>query len=361
MNYRTVELLASGDQADGAGTKIIDIRVREMISRIMIYWQVGMNGYDMNSYQHKDIIKIELVDGSDVLFSLDGGQAQALNIYDRKCDSMNYKQKLDGNSLASNYAIDFGRFLHDPMLAFDPTRFNNPQLKITYNEDICDTSSTSNELGVKAEVFDEKVINPMGFLSAKEVSSRVPPASGYSYFTLPTDRTLRKLLIQGYLADFEPWYTVSEARLDEDGDKRVIFDWNIERYYRMMQSIWRPVEDEIVGMANTSGTKFYVTPTDYYAILAATVLNDITHSVTQVGYGRGGGISMWGDGSVQLFEGVARGFLPNHCVEFPMGDPGDIEDWYDVTKVGDLRLRLNVGSYSASARQSIVVQQLRRY
>lgn len=360
MNYRTVEILASGDQTDGAGTKIIDIRVKDIISRIMIYWQVTMAGSGMNAPQHKDISKIELVDGSDVLFSLDGGQAQALCIYDRKCDSMNYPQKTGGNSMASNYAIDFGRFLHDPMLAFDPKRFNNPQLKITYDEDVADTGATENELGVKAEVFDEKMVTPMGFLMSKEIFKITPPTSGYTYIDLPTDHIMRKLLIQGYRAAYEPWNTVGEARLDEDNDKRVIFDWDLQRYYRMMHGVWRPVEEAIVcDGSDTEAFTYYITPTDYYTFFAGICQgSDYVYRDTVRG---GGSFKPISYSTARTVVGMVKGLLPNHCFEFPFGDPKDIDDWFDVTKVGTLRLRLKAGSTDAAGNYAVVTQQLRHY
>ena len=361
MNYRTTKLL-DGTDVGASGTKVIDVNVQQPISRIRLYWQVTMpNVKAMNSYQHRDISKIELVDGSDVLFSMNGGQAQALCIYDRKIPTMNYKQKLPENSLASNYGIDFGRFLHDPMLALDPTRFRNLQLKITYDEDVAKSGVTANELEVIADLFDEKVISPIGFLMSKEHYSATPPSAGYSYIDLPTDHPFRKLLIQGYLSGYEPWYTVSEARLDEDNEKKIPFDWNIERYYRMMQAEWTPVEEGLIGDATVGGAAFYMTPTDYYTIPAIMSAGGTVAGVTCSSWQRGGVVTLLSIGGVQGAMGIVRGYLPNHCVEFPFGDPKDIDDWYDVTKLGSLRLRLKVGTYSASAIQAVVLQQLRRY
>ncbi|KKK87598.1 hypothetical protein LCGC14_2751610, partial [marine sediment metagenome] len=101
--------------------------------------------------------KIELIDGSDVLHSLDGGQNQALCIFDRKCPTMNHGQYINANSQRSLYGIDFGRFLFDKELALDPSRFRNLQLKVSYDSDISDDGVTSGSLEVWADLFDEKV------------------------------------------------------------------------------------------------------------------------------------------------------------------------------------------------------------
>ena len=361
MKYRTVDILAGADQTDGSGTKTIDINLKDVISRIRIYWQVTMAGEGMNSYQHKDIPKIELVNGSDVLHGLDGGQNQALCILDRKIPTMNYKQKLGSNSLASNYGIDFGRFLHDPMLALDPKRFDQLQLKITYNEAVADTGATVNELQVKAEVFDQKQVSPVGFLQAKEIYNATTPASGYTYLQLPRDHTLRKLLVQGYRSAYEPWNQVANARLSEDSDKRVPFDWNIERYYRMMQSEWTPVVDEFFcyGQGASATNLVYVTPTDYWVTQS---YSDYGGNYSAVGAsgGRGGKLAPISAATIMCM-GIAKGYLPNHCIEFPFGDPQDLDDWYDLADVGSLELRLNAGGGGSSGSHAVVVQQLRRY
>lgn len=363
MRYRTPTILAASDLVAASGTKVIDINLRDIISRIMIYWQVTMpNVAGMDSYQHRDIEKIELVDGSDVLFSMNGGQCQALNIYDRKVPTMNYKQILPENSLASNYGIDFGRYLHDPMLALDPSRFRNLQLKITYDETNAKTGVTANEMQVMAEVFDEAVPSPIGFLMAKEHYSATSPGSGYTYIDLPTDHVLRKLLIQGYYAGQEPWYTFQEARLDEDNEKRIPFDWNIERYYRMMQAEWTQVVDEFVGQAAGGGFfDYYLTPTDYYTNPAIMSAAGSHAGIAASGWSHGGKVQLQGVDGLSAATGIVKGYMPNHCVEFPFGDPKDPDDWYDVTKLGSLRLRLQYGSGGALGTQAVVLQQLRRY
>jgi hypothetical protein len=359
MKYRTAELLAAEDQTSGAGTKTIDLKGLAPISRIIIQWIITKTANAMWSYCHKDITKIELVDGSDVLHSLDGGQNQALCIYDRKCPTMNHGQYINANSQRSSYGIDFGRFLGDPLLAFDPMKFNNPQLKITFDEDVSDTGATSNSLAVWAECFDEKVITPVGFLSAKNFESWVlSTAAAYHYLDLPTDLIIRKMLIQGYLKAYEPWYQVAEAKLSEDNDKRIPFDWNLEKYHQIRKGIDPPVTELVRGYGITSGTPYYLTPTDYWANFQFTP-GGTQEQHYQDQPGRGGYFLAYCSTDREI-HAVAQGWLPNHCFQFPFGDQQDIEDWYDVTKIGSLRLRLKSGSGS-TGNVDTILQQLRPY
>jgi hypothetical protein len=360
MKYRTFELLSAEDQTAGAGTKTIDIGGNQPISRIGIRWLITKSADGMNSYCHKDITKIELVDGSDVLHSLDGGQNQALCIFDRKCPTMNHGQAITGNSQRSFYGIDFGRYLFDPLLAFDPTKFKNPQLKITYNEKVSDTGASVNNLEVWADCFDEKTISPVGFLTAKNFESWSLSAAGaYHYVDLPTDHIIRKMLIQGYRAQYEPWYQVIGARLSEDNDRRVPFDWNLEDYHQTRKGIDTPIIEQLIGKADLTGTQaFYVTPTDYYCMLAANAWGD--DYVYREGVRGGGYLVPYSKNNEIQFQAIVHGWLPNHCYQFPFGDQMDPDDWYDVTGINSLRLRLLSGS-GTSGNVDTILQQLRMY
>ena len=359
MNYRTTKLLAEKSLTT-TGTHTIDLNIKDIISRIIIAWRVSMSGYGMDSYAYRDITKIELVDGSDVLHSMNGGENQALCIYDRKCPTMNHGQYVNAASAYTTFGIDFGRFLHDPELALDPSKFRNLQLKITYDVDVMDTGNTTGYLEVLADCFDEKMVSPVGFLMAKEhYSWSLSAAGAYEYIDLPTDHPIRKMLIRGYKVSREPWYQVIEARLDEDNEKRIPFDWDLEDYHRIMKGVWTPVEEPFYGYADTSGTyHYYLTPTDYFAVLIGHILGGTVQGAP-TGVTPGGDVTL-NAGTAGNFHGVARGYLPNHCFEFPFGDPLDMADWYDVTRVGSLRLRLKSGT-GTSGDVGVVLQQLRRY
>lgn len=360
MNYRNTKLLAATD-LNTAGTKTIDINVAQPISRINLQWIIGKLSVTMHSYPHRDITKIELVDGSDVLFSMDGGQCQALCIYDRKCPTMNHGQYINANSQRSLYGIDFGRYLFDPMLALDPTKFRNLQLKITHNQSLSDTSASVNTLEIWAELFDEKVISPIGFLMSKAHHAyTVGSADSYEYVKLPTDHPFRKMLLQGYYAAQEPWQTLKEARLSEDQDKRVPFDWNLEVYYQYRKGIDPPVEEIVAGQCTAGGAAQYLTASDYWATLVTN--GEIEGDQAAIGSNGRGGYFLVKSNVFTQFQGLHRGWLPNHCFQFPFGDQMDIDDWYDVTKIGSLELRLKAGDAAVgTGAGAVILQQLRRY
>lgn len=357
MNYRKATILAATD-LDQSGTKVIDIKIQDIISRISIIWKVTKVGDGMDAHPSQDISKIEVVDGSDVLFSMKGSQAQALNIYDRRCGSMCYGNHNVGSSEQSEYGIDFGRWLYDTQLAFDPTKFRNPVLRVTYSEIIADTGASANTMEVIADVFDEKVISPIGFLMSKEHHSRTPPSSGYYYVDLPLDYSIRKMLIQGYYKQYEPWENITSARLDEDNEKRIPFDWGLEDYYRHMKGVWAPVDEMFIGSGSNDGDTFYVTPTDYWAN-GYFVCEGGAQAIGFYNTNMLGGYCVLTSVGVTKVMGRVSGWLPNHCFEFPFGYDKDLDDWYDVTRLGSLRLRIEGASANGTA--AVVLQQLRRY
>ncbi|GAH74196.1 unnamed protein product, partial [marine sediment metagenome] len=246
----------------GAQTLTIPINLKDIISRLTLFWSILKIKPGMDSYPHRDIQKIELVDGSDVLFSMDGGQAAALNIYDRKAHTYWSGVSINANSVQSWYSIDFGRWLFDEVLALDPSRFHNLQLKVTVDPALCELLCPSGDLSLYADVFDEQVPTPSGFLMSKEHYSSITPDSGaYTYIDLPTDFPIRHMLIQGYRDAKEPWLQVSHARLDEENLKRIPFDWNLERYHLLRRTVETPIQEQISSEAEDTGAyALYTTP-----------------------------------------------------------------------------------------------------
>jgi hypothetical protein len=359
-NYRIATLLAE-EAITAAGTKTIDINMVEPISRIELKFDILKATNVMSAHPAADVTKIELVDGSDVLFSLSGYECQALNIYDRKCGSMVEGCHINANDEISHYGIDFGRWLYDTMLALDTKRFTNLQLKITYTLTSCDGSASSGTIEVRAWVFDEKKITPSGFLMSKELYAYTCAAeNSYKYIDFPLDFPIRKLLIRAYRAGYQPCDNIKEFVIDEDTGTKTIMDFATEAYFsfQMTSDLATPVFEQFQGYSLTTANYKYVTPTWYWTTINVTGESASDLSIT-VG-GGGGKIDLRGAGSVQC-NGFVHGYLPLHCFEIPFGDPNEIVDWYDTSKRSQVRLRLKAGSSGTSGTAQVVLQQYRKY
>jgi len=125
-----------------------------------------------------------------------------------------------------------------------------------------------------------------------------------------------------------------------------------------MKGIWTPVTERICGMGSNSGAySFYVTPSNHWQVAAGLPSNE--GDLWLLGGALAGVYTPYMSAEAWHWSTIT-GWMPNHCVEFPFGDPQDIDDWYDVTRVGSLRLRLHAGDTDLTDC-GVVLQQLRRY
>ena len=360
MNYRDATILSPVD-VGASGTKVVDIDVSKPISRIEIRFKTTKTLGYMTAPGPANISRIELVTGSTPLHSLTGYENQALAYYNRPGVSMEHGQHIDGSSEMDNYVIDFGRHLWDEMLAFDPTRFSNPQLKITFDEDVADTGVSANELEIRAKIFDEKAVTPIGFLSAIEHYDYTCGANNsFETIEMPEDRVYRQLLVRAFYQGYEPWYNIDEARFDEGTLDRIPWEFtSLEAYYRMMKAVWTPIQTTIIGIASAGGRVFYVPSTDYWTTLMVTNQGNGADLYMSGASMRGGKATLI-SASASQFTGMSHGYLPWHCYQFPMGKQDVIEDWYDPAgKKPRLRLRASTGATSATGQ--VVIEELHKY
>jgi len=141
---------------------------------------------------HEDIDKIELVDGSEVLFSCSMLQAMALNFYET--GRLPYF-KWDEGAAAAQYdtcMILFGRYVGDKGLMLDPRKFKNLQLKITHSLTISGTAgfaTTTGRLTVIAKALAMPTpLEPGGCKVSKEIYSWSTAGAGDERVEFPVDR-----------------------------------------------------------------------------------------------------------------------------------------------------------------------------
>jgi len=130
MNYRMASIV-SEETIIPAKTKVIELDMKDIVSRLQINVELEMDGTVLGDNLAAVVSNIELVDGSEVLFSMSGKECQALDYYQTGVMPYMAITDMDNNDAIITYNINFGRWLYDNKLAFDPTKFNNPQLKIT--------------------------------------------------------------------------------------------------------------------------------------------------------------------------------------------------------------------------------------
>ena len=362
MNYRLTTLL--GREAHTADvTKVIDVDVRDPISRLVITWE-PTNGSQAAGDAHpvRGVSKIELVDGSDVLFSLSGAEAQAADWYHTEKEPANVLLFTNGMNSEQIMNINFGRYLWDPILALDPTKFTNLQLKITLDIDGGGSLVTTGYLTVLADLFDGKAVSPTGFLMHKEIKDFTLANASHEYTDLPTDYPYRKLFVRAQRYGTGPEYQIDTLKLSEDVDKKVVVNQSLLQILRSITSRIRPYRESIIGPGASSAQYFFCTPT-YWPMFAATGWRaSIGGGDKNIYEGDGGRFKFVQTASGPNWQALVEGHCPHGVIEIPFGLQDDIEDWYNVAEIGSLKLDIKGGSSVGSSETcQIFLQQLRNY
>jgi hypothetical protein len=355
---RITEILAI-EAASTAGTKVIDLNLVDLVSRIVVQFK-GTNSTGVPvAHPAKMVSKIELVDGSDVLFSLSGIEAQAMNFYDE--DELPTTALIYVNDVESiaTYHINLGRYLWDPNLALDPSRFSNLQLKITHNKALGGGTPDAGQLGVYAYIMEKTDATPTGFLMSKEIQSYSLTSSAHEYISLPTDYAYRKLIIQSLAAGKNPNAQYNKVKLSIDNDAKVLIN-NIATSDLLKIIPHKRFTEYLVGTGIGSAEGTYCTAAmSAFAGMAPLASALAASSVFTQAYG--GYLTVLAD-TTKMFQSVIVGQCPHGAMQIPMGNQLDMTTFLSMSKVGSLKLDITAGSsVGSSSTCEIVAQQVRVY
>jgi len=356
---RIIEILTA-EAVNTAGTKVIDLNVIDLISRITVVMK-GTNSTGVpTAHPAKMISKIELVDGSDVLFSLSGVECQALNFYESGELPETALMYVNDVQCMATFHINFGRHLWDKMLALDPSRFSNLQLKITHNKAAGGGAPDAGELGVYADLMSKEDANPVGFLMAKEIQSYALTSSAHEYISLPTDYPFRKLIVASLAAGKQPFEQCNKLKLSIDNDRIVLINnISVSALLKFLPGHKRFTEF-LVGTGTGSAEGTYCAAA-MWAFVAMGPLASALSAASQLTQVAGGYFTALMD-SAETFQLLISGKTPHGAVEIPFGDQADIETWLKVAGIGSLKLDVTAGSsVGSSSTAEIVSQQLRSY
>ena len=356
MNYRIASILAA-KAANTAGTQVIDLNLRKPISRITIQFKGTNNGSVPTAHPAKMISKLELVDGSEVLASLSGIQCQALNYYETGRIPTTVMEFRNDVMAIATYELNFGRWLWDTVLAFDPTKFNNPQLKITHDLTAGGSSPDAATLAAWAHVWDKQEAVPTGFLMSKEQFNYTLVASAIEAIDLATDRPYRSLMLQSLTGGKQPWQNFNKIKLTENNDAVVVINEELTSNLLKLFKDHPKIVEYVHALDLLGGVTVYCTPTYEVGVVGLGI--DAFNGSLYSAQSYGGTFSATGDNSEHAAF-LITGTNPHGSMLIPFGVQSKIEDWYDVKDIGSLILKITGGS-GASGTCQIISQQLRNY
>jgi hypothetical protein len=362
MDYRLATLWPRANYTADK-TEIIDVDVIDAISRLVITAEVDNNSKgaaDSDGHPVKALSKIELVDGSDVLYSLSGNEGQAVDFYDRGKQNPNMLCYLNGMYSKQIVNINFGRFLFDPELALDPAKFRNLQLKISLDIDAGGWGANDVYLTVLAHLFDEKSASPMGFLMNKEVKDYTMASASHEYTELPLDFPYRQVFLKALKADTMPSAVVDTVKISQDVDRKIPLNHTMLEIIANMLEEWPAYREFLLCQAQTTALYMHITPT-YWPVGATSGWSaDAPYAYTQMFAGDGGRALINASVAGRNVAAQLSGYAPHGVVPLFPRLREDDKDGYQVGNIKSLKLDV-LSKASMTNTVQVLAQQIRSY
>jgi hypothetical protein len=367
MRTRDAYLLKSETLSDSQ-TKIVDVDLTDPVSEIIIIYQAN-NGATSNQQVllRDNVSKIELVDGSDVLFSLSGMETVAMDCYHYGAFPPALLTEAADATQYEVFKIPFGRKLWDKDYWLDPTRYTHLQLKLTHSLTISDTAGFATGTGkatVIAKLMEDKPAGRKGTFMCKSLHSWTSAASGDEVIDLPTDYPYRTLFVRGYEHGTAFNSTFTNFKLTCDTDKFIPFDLACLDAVYQCESKYTPFiyEGELLETDNDTVRGHLAFIRDYevtsrtdldFATADAVSGDELTLAVTKTTTTP----SIDAETADVALGLLTKGAIPENTIAFPFGDPSVDTDWFPAASYKNIKLKVTQGD--AGATCSVFLQQVR--
>lgn len=369
MRIRDVQLEWRRAMVGNAGQWTLPVNLVDPVTEFKIWVMAGVD--DAGSLEDQClpyvIEEVAVIDGSEVIQSMNGAEAIALYMYDHGKSPMHWHQELTGMNNYWSIPLTFGRWLTDPEWIFDPTRFRNPQIRIQWNLSAIHAANAAKSwedqdlsVSIWAKVMEEGA-TPRGYLMSKELKEFASLAAGDEITYLPTDFPIRKVMIRAYKNCGAQSTAITNIKISQDEDKFIPVDLNSHDFiflhydwFDEMEFNLKLVRDDLEEDEHFGGTYAHlvaVSAEDDVTLHLRGAANNCVYTDLVTGDTPGGtDAEIW-----------ARTFTrtPFDTFCYPFGDQQDPADWLDVRRIGNLRLILTQGSIGYT--EQIVVQQAHPY
>jgi len=364
MNTRLVEIFPRKNYAADA-TEIIDINLIDPISQLLVVIEPDCAGPAGTAVGHvvRAIEKVELVDGSDVLASLNGAEAQAIDFYHNWTAIPGRNRFLIGNYSKAVLPLNFGRYLFDDEFAVDPARHNNLQLKIKIDIGAAMEGNDDAYLTVLGQVFDQKAIAAKGFLMTKEVKQFTLVNASHEYTDLPLDYPYKQLFLRAQRYGTDPDDQVDTIKLSEDQDKKIpINSLTLKQIVDNLAGRYPLYHETILIGGNAAAFKYFCIPTREVYGVATQWRENVADQQASIFFGDGGRFSIRMAAAGPNQQVIMQGQCPHAVVPVLPDYSNDPADWYDVRALKSLRLDVKgAADVGVSQTAEIIAQQLRMY
>lgn len=237
MRYRDA-VLEYQKVLDNAGTLTKDIDIVDPVSALYLEHEaVNETTSNKGNFISDIITKVEIVDGSEVLYSANLTELEALHLYKLGKTPTLFPSEFASGIQRHGCLLLFGRNLWDQEYAIDFTKFKNPQLKITSNIDAIRAhgSAVGFATGTLKSTIVAKVMEglaaPGKYLMAKEQLSFTSSSSSGAdeRKELPLDLVYRMLMTRHWVQQSDIDEVTSDLKLTADADKYIAFDRKVKQ------------------------------------------------------------------------------------------------------------------------------------
>jgi len=358
MKYRTSELV-SAESITTSGTKTIDIKSTDIISRITAIVRLTNSSWTPTGHPVLVVTKIQLVDGSNVLFSMSGAYAQAMAFYGTGRQPFNYINYTDNGLAVAEVPIYFGRRLWDRIYALDPKQFANLQLKITHSYLLGGAVPDAATLEVWADYFDEDQPTPVGMLRAESLWSKTLVASTPYEIELPTDHDIRLLLPAAFSNSEEPDINIDTVKITENAGKKTLVEAGTLELLQMYESWWNWwIEFGEGRTLAANNIAFFVTPCKDIMLSAQPSVD--TDCYVNLPWSGGNSRNIMGSATATI-QLLINGRCPHGVFPVPLGELDIPESWWHVERDGSRKAKLTTGPGDTSAVFELLLQQAMPY
>ena len=367
MSQRRLAYLENRKVLGDSGEVTTSVTVRDPITALWVELR-ATNGSTSNKANPVAAVldEISVVDGSDVLVSLDGYEAFAYGAYRLGYVPHQLITEIESATQNLYFPIFFGRWLGDVDLALDPTRFSNLQVRLKWNlSNVRAVGATGFATGsaqytVVADVL-EGVQAPSGVLTTKEHYLFTTGASGVEYVDLPTDYPHKALYIRSHEAGVGRLSGVSNLKVSCDNGKYVPFDMRADDLKRWATLSSPPLHYRHGLKAANGNTVYFALKQDEQVVYQAEVADAV---VTAANNGIGEqtlNVYVAGTGSTtdRNIWALVHGWMPWGTVYIPWGEWDDPNTWLSPTTYRSIRLEITQDN--AGATCAVVVEQARMY
>lgn len=365
--YREVYLEKDKALAD-SGSETIEIATADPISELELKFY-ATNGATSNKNNPiaRAVTKIEVFDGSDKLFSMDGRQAVALYAYQSRGGYRETQNEAPNYVKGIRIPLRFGRWLWDPAYALVPQAFRNLQMKVSWNlAEVRAVGATgyvtgSAKMSLIVKVMEGLETPPVGFMMSKEHYAFTSAGSGEERIALPTDHPYVAMQLRAWETTIDINDSITNMKLSLDHDKDIPFDiatsdavaqllekygeWNFNFFAYGddggTHEIWFGSASGCQASAQAAGTIIGVTALSGGVATLAQKLHDNTAVNTLTSFL------------------LATGQALYHTLYREFGDIEDPTTWLNAPTVGDIKLILTQGN--AGAETNVVLTQARAY